>query len=63
MRRCRVGVFRAQHLHLSCLFSYTHSNLSPCCFLTATEVLLGGCRLFNLDTEKAAVDGVDDLDM
>jgi len=28
-----------------------------------TEVLLGGCRLLNLDPEKAVVDGVDDADI
>jgi hypothetical protein len=27
------------------------------------EVLLGGCRLMNLDPEKAIVDGVDDLEI
>jgi len=27
------------------------------------EVLLGGCRLLHLDTEKAVVDGVDDVEI
>ena len=27
------------------------------------EVLLGGCRLLNLDPEKAVVDGVDDVEI
>ena len=31
--------------------------------LNMTEVLLGGCRLLNLDPEKAVVDGVDDADI
>lgn len=28
-----------------------------------TEVLLGGCRVLNLDPEKAVVDGVDDAEI
>ena len=28
-----------------------------------TEVLLGGCRLMNLDPDKVVVDGVDDLEI
>ena len=30
---------------------------------TSTEVLLGGCRLMNLDPDKVVVDGVDDLEI
>jgi len=29
----------------------------------STEVLLGGCRLMNLDPDKAVVDGVDDVEI
>ena len=31
--------------------------------LFTAEVLLGGCRILNLDPEKAVVDGVDDEEL
>ena len=38
-------------------------TLFPILRHTSTEVLLGGCRLMNLDPDKVVVDGVDDLEI
>jgi len=38
-------------------------NSLTICSIVFTEVLLGGCRLLNLDPEQAVVDGVDDVEI
>ena len=49
-------LFNFFYIDLKCLYSTFIVSL-------VTEVLLGGCRIMNIDPDKALVDGVDDVQM
>lgn len=54
-------------LSLSYCILMTNFFLTCCSYFVfimfSTEVLLGGCRLMNLDPDRAVVDGVDDVEI
>lgn len=59
MKKCQVSissVFLATFFDLNFSAKYQASSYA---LYSTSEVLLGGCRLLNLDPEQAAVEGVD----
>ena len=70
MKKCQVSwtlslsliVILLTNFFLTC-FSVESPQSYFVLIMFSTEVLLGGCRLMNLDPDKAVVDGVDDVEI